>query len=63
MLLTALADTHQAEEQCDAAKAIAEPQPGSQVWREVPLPNALKGVGERLAEKIGGIQWQEATGS
>lgn len=42
MLFVALASTHQAEEQREAARAMAEPQPRSQVKREPPLPNELE---------------------
>lgn len=66
MLFMPLADTRQAEEQCEAAREMVGPQPGSQVWGDVPLPNTpregINREGERgLAEKIGGIQWQKVT--
>lgn len=41
MLFMALASTHQAEEQHEAARAMVGPHPRSQVKRELPLPSEL----------------------
>lgn len=64
MLFMALASTHQAEEQHEAARAMVGPHPRSQVKREPPLPRmALTSAWREgtLWRKVS-IQQQKATG-